>query len=81
MLDLGDQLGLYPDERSPVTDALDYADQTVGARGETLPTGQRMADMLRRHGPDSANGATHEVRAPYLLAAANRVEQRLRLTD
>lgn len=80
MLDLGDQLAAYPDEGSPVTDALAYADQTVGARGESLPIETRMADMLHRHGPDSANAATHEARAPYLLAAAHRVEERLRLT-
>jgi putative nucleotidyltransferase with HDIG domain len=81
MLDLGDQLRTYPDERSPVTDALVYADQTVGVRGEPLPIEERMADMLHRHGPDSPNAAAHQVRAPYLLAAAHRVEQRLRLTD
>jgi hypothetical protein len=72
------QLNTYPDERSPVTDALAYADQTVGARGERLPMEERLADMLRRHGPGSANASVHEIRGPYLRAAAERVEQRLR---
>ncbi|RHW23439.1 HD domain-containing protein [Nocardioides immobilis] len=78
-LDLGDQMAAYPDERSPVTDALAYADQTVGFRGEPLPIEERMADMLRRHGSGSANATAHRFRAPYLLAAAHRVQQRLTL--
>jgi putative nucleotidyltransferase with HDIG domain len=71
-------LGNYHNEGSPVTDALAYADQTVGARGEPLPIEERMADMLRRHGPDSANAAAHRLRGPYLRRVAERVEQRLR---
>jgi hypothetical protein len=74
------QLRAYRDERSPVTDALAYADQTVGARGERLPIEERLADMLRRHGPGSPQAAVHGIRAPYLRAAAERVEQRLRLS-
>ncbi|PVG81117.1 2',3'-cyclic-nucleotide 2'-phosphodiesterase [Nocardioides gansuensis] len=74
------QLNAYADERSPVTDALAYADQTVGAAGERLPLEERWADMLRRHGPGSANVLVHEERAPYLRAAAERVERRLRRT-
>ena len=76
-LGLDHQLHTYPDEHSPVTDALAYADQTVGARGEPLPIQDRIADMLLRHGPSSANAAAHPIRAPYLLAAADRVERRL----
>jgi putative nucleotidyltransferase with HDIG domain len=79
-LGLDPQLATYPDERSPVTDALAYADQTVGASGEPLPIEERMTDMLRRHGPDSPNAAVHHLRAPYLLAAAERIEQRTRAT-
>jgi putative nucleotidyltransferase with HDIG domain len=71
-------LRTYRDEGSPVTDALAYAYQTVGARGEPLPIVECLADMLRRHGPGSPQAAAHHVRAPYLLAAAERVEQRLR---
>jgi putative nucleotidyltransferase with HDIG domain len=75
---LSGQLNAYVDEVSPVTDVLTYADQTVGAVGERLPLGERWADMLRRHGPGSAHAVVHEERAPYLLAAVERVEQRLR---
>lgn len=79
-LGLHPQLRTYWDEHSPVTDALAYADQTVGAHGEPLPIDERLADMLRRHGPGAPQAAVHGLRAPYLRAAAERVEQRLRLS-
>ena len=67
-------------ERSPVSDALTYADQTVGPRGQRLDLEMRLADTLRRHGPDSAQARVHQVRARYIRAAADRVRQRLRRT-
>lgn len=75
---LAEELGVYPDEASTVSDALTYADQTTGANGERLDVSDRMADMLRRHGPDSPNARVHHLRGPFLLATAERVEQRLR---
>jgi putative nucleotidyltransferase with HDIG domain len=63
-------------ERSPVSDALTYADQTVGPRGQPVPLEERLADMLRRHGPDSAQARVHHHREPYLRAAALRVVSR-----
>ena len=76
---LGDALAVYPNEESPVSDALTYADQTVGPDGCRVAVDRRMADMLRRHGPDSPNASVHHVRAPYLRAVADRVEWRLAL--
>jgi putative nucleotidyltransferase with HDIG domain len=67
----------FPDERSPVSDALAYADQTVGPWGRRTSVPDRMAEMLGRHGPDSAQARAHRRRGPYLLAAAARVEARL----
>jgi putative nucleotidyltransferase with HDIG domain len=71
------QLRGYPDESGPVSDALTYADQTVGPTGQPLPIHARMAEMLERHGAGSVQSRVHHVRAPYLLAAAERVEHRL----
>jgi putative nucleotidyltransferase with HDIG domain len=71
------QLGTFPREQSAVSDALAYADQTVGPTGDRLAIGERIADMLRRHGPDSVNARVHHVRGPYLLEIADRVERRL----
>jgi putative nucleotidyltransferase with HDIG domain len=71
-------LDRYPHERSPVSDALCYADQTVGPAGERLTLDARMAEMLDRHGPDSVQASVHHLREPYLRAVAHRVERRLR---
>lgn len=74
---LTDALAAYPDECSPVSDALTYADQSTGPAGQPLPIRARMAEMLARHGADSAQARVHHVRGPYLLAVAERVETRL----
>jgi putative nucleotidyltransferase with HDIG domain len=66
----------FPFERSPVSDALTYADQTVGAHGQRLDVEDRMADAVRRHGPDSVQARVYNVRAPYVRAAADRVRTR-----
>ncbi|MFT7840317.1 HD domain-containing protein [Saccharothrix sp. BKS2] len=77
-LGLGEELDAYPCEEGPVADAVTYADQTVDSRGERVAVERRMADMLARHGPDSPNARVHHLRAPLLLAVAERVEGRLR---
>jgi predicted hydrolase (HD superfamily) len=74
---LDEALRAYHREDSPVADALTYADQTVGPGGMPMEVRRRMADMLHRHGPASANAAVHHVRGPHLLAVADRVEHRL----
>lgn len=69
----------YLDERSAVTDALLFADQTVGPTGERMPFEVRMARMLERHGSQSVNAVVQDRRGPYLRAALERVEHRLAL--
>ncbi|WP_328469201.1 HD domain-containing protein [Actinoplanes sp. NBC_00393] len=73
-----DQLAVFADERSLMADALTYADQTVGPRGERVDTEQRYAEMLLRHGPCSVNALVDADRRPYLRATAARVEALLR---
>ena len=77
-LGLSDALARYPDEGGPVADALSYADQTVGPRGDRTTPDERYAEMLRRQGPDSANARAHPGRSAYLRAVVHRVESRLR---
>lgn len=76
-LGLSGPLGRYPDEFSPMSDALTYADQTTGPAGQSLPIGLRMAGMLTRHGPASVNTVVHHLRGPHLLRVADRVRRRL----
>lgn len=62
---------------SPLTDALTYADQTVGPGGKRMTVAYRINEAITRHGPDSPNARARVDRVPYLLAVADRVEQRL----
>jgi predicted HD phosphohydrolase len=70
-------LDAYPREESAVSDALTYADQTVGPAGRRMTLAERVTDMLNRHGPDSPNAQAHDLRWPYLVKVADRVERRL----
>ncbi|MGX6602148.1 HDIG domain-containing metalloprotein [Micromonosporaceae bacterium Da 78-11] len=74
---LAEELARFPREDSPISDALIYADQTIGPNERVMGLEQRLTDMLQRHGPDSPNAAAHAQRAPLLRAAVRRVEQRL----
>ncbi|TNH28512.1 HDIG domain-containing protein [Micromonospora orduensis] len=74
---LAAEIDRFPRETSPVSDALIYADQTVGPNGRIMTVEHRLADMLHRHGPDSPNAAVHAQREPLLRSAVHRVQQRL----
>jgi putative nucleotidyltransferase with HDIG domain len=76
-LGLQAELGRFTHELSAVSDALAYADQTVGPSGQRLPIRQRMTEAVGRHGSGSAQARVHGPRRAHLLAVANRVEQRL----
>lgn len=64
-------------EDSPTSDALTYADQTVGPSGHRMTVPYRIAEAITRHGPDSPNATARVDRVPHLLAVADRVEKRL----
>ncbi|WP_432577654.1 hypothetical protein, partial [Kineococcus arenarius] len=77
---LGDLLAPHDDPRAvegPLADALTWADQTVSATGEVVDVEERLADVLRRHGPDSPNARAHHRRGPYVRGAVRRTEERL----
>lgn len=76
-LGLAVALNEFPDERSAVTDALLYADQSTGPQGETLPAPMRIERSLLRHGCGSANSRVAVERTAFLLDAVARVEARL----
>ena len=64
-------------EDDAVSDALTYADQTVGPWGRPMVVHDRIDEAINRHGPASATARARTARVPYLLAVADRVEQRL----
>lgn len=61
----------------PVADALTWADQTTGPDGERVTAHERIAEVLQRHGPDSAQARSHSERGPALLAAVEATQRRL----
>jgi hypothetical protein len=71
------ELARFPFTESALTDALTYADQITGPRGEPLSVADRLAEALRRHGPDAATTLAAPQRDPYIYAAADRTERRL----
>jgi hypothetical protein len=71
------ELAGFPFVEDPLTDALTYADQTVGPRGERLSVADRLAEAIRRHGPDAPASLAARRRDPYIYAAAERTEARL----
>lgn len=74
---LSKPLTRYEFGESAGADALTYAGQTVGPDGQRMTLSDRIADVMRRHGPDSPNGKVIGSREPYLYGAAARVEHRL----
>ena len=71
------EIASFPFEESPVSDALTYADQTIGPGGQFMQLDERVADVLRRHGPESPNARAHPRRGPYLHEVAARMGERL----
>jgi hypothetical protein len=72
------ELAQFPFTESALTDALTYADQITGPRGERLSVTDRLAEAVRRHGPDAPTTRAAPRRDPYIQAAAERTERRLR---
>jgi hypothetical protein len=64
-------------EDDAISDALTYADQTIGPGGKPMTITYRIAEAITRHGPDSPNARARVNRIPHLLEVADRVEQRL----
>ncbi len=71
---LADKLAAYDYDEDLLSDALTYADQTVGPRGDRVDATSRHEEMLLRHGPGSVNARVDHLRGPYLHEVATRVE-------
>ncbi len=61
----------------PLADALTFADPTTGPPGEVVDVEDRLATVLRRHGPGSSDARAHLQRAPHIRAAVQRTRARL----
>ncbi|MGQ7295899.1 HD domain-containing protein [Quadrisphaera sp. KR29] len=63
----------------PVAEALAWADQTTAPDGRRVTVHERLAEVLERHGPSSAQARCHAQRGPVLIAAVRATEDRLLL--
>jgi predicted hydrolase (HD superfamily) len=77
VLKLDRELDAFLFRQDAVSDALTVADETAGPNGQAMTVEQRMSEMLRRHGSQSANARAHGPRQRYIRAAALRVAHRL----
>ncbi|MFE2961838.1 HD domain-containing protein [Nocardia tengchongensis] len=67
----------WPDEQSPLRDALWWADMTTTPSGELTAVESRIAEVRERYGPGHVVAKSVSEAAPELLAAAARTEHLL----
>lgn len=77
---LSGELGLFPDERTALRDALWFCDVTTDPRGREVPFDERIAGIRARHGPDSVQVLALDSGGLAARAAAvRRTHHRLRM--
>lgn len=71
-------LAEFPDEHTPVRDALWFCDMTTGPDGQTMTVAERVAEVARRYGPDHPKTKVRVATAPERGAIVYRVRTWLR---
>lgn len=66
----------FPDEETPLRDALWYCDMVTGPDGQRVTVDDRLAEIRTRYGPDSVVGQFLDVARPELVAAVDRTIER-----
>lgn len=69
-------LAEFPDEETPLRDALWYCDMVTGPDGQRLTVDDRLAEIRSRYGPESLVGRFLDVARPELVAAVDRTIDR-----
>jgi hypothetical protein len=72
------ELAEFEDERTPLRDALWWADLTTTPDGERTTLAARVAEIEQRYGPDHVVSVSMREAWPELLGAVERTEERLR---
>ncbi|WP_090009023.1 HD domain-containing protein [Lentzea albidocapillata] len=75
---LSAQLAQWVDERTPLRDALWWADMTTTPDGESTNVHDRIEEIQKRYGPDDLVTFFIRQAKPELVAAVERTEERLR---
>ncbi|WP_280263592.1 HD domain-containing protein [Nocardia abscessus] len=68
----------WPDEQTPLRDALWWADMTTTPTGSVTGVRERIAEVQERYGPKHVVAQSVTEAAPFLLEAADRTEGRLK---
>lgn len=66
----------FPDEETPLRDALWYCDMVTGPDGQRLTVDDRLAEIQNRYGSESLVGRFLDVARPELVAAVDRTIER-----
>lgn len=66
----------FPDEETPLRDALWYCDMVTGPDGQRLTVDDRLAEIQSRYGPESLIGKFVDTARPELVAAVDRTIER-----
>ncbi|OKJ97558.1 HD domain-containing protein [Amycolatopsis sp. CB00013] len=74
---LADDLADWGDERTPLRDALWWADMTTSPDGEVVTFEERAAEIQQRYGPDDVVSTFIQLARPELAGAVERTEARL----
>lgn len=75
---LTEELADWIDERTPLRDALWWADMTTSPSGEIVTFEERAAEIQQRYGPDDVVSTFIRMAQPELAGAVERTEARLR---
>ncbi|GAA2815829.1 HD domain-containing protein [Saccharopolyspora taberi] len=75
---LATEFAEFEDERSPLRDALWWADMTVGPDGRVMTFPERMAEVRQRYGPDDPVTLALDLSMEARSAAVERTEARMR---
>ncbi|GAB3706304.1 HDIG domain-containing protein [Amycolatopsis oliviviridis] len=75
---MADELVDWNDERTPLRDALWWADMTTSPDGEVVTFEERAAEIQQRYGPDDVVSTFIQAARPELAAAVGRTEAQLR---
>lgn len=68
----GADVAEFPDEETPVRDALWYCDMVTGPDGQRLTVDDRLTEIQSRYGPESIVGQFIGIARPELVAAVDR---------
>jgi hypothetical protein len=72
-----DELDVFPNEKTLLSDALAYCDVLTDSRGNNVSLRQRREGVLSRYGPDHIVSRSFSLAYPYLCLSVARIHRRI----